>query len=51
MIILRKNAKPELLICEMLCDGGLDPKLSLYDLAKFMNEHATNLFLGRPRSG
>ena len=35
----------------MLCDGGLDPKLNLYDLTKFLNEHATNLLLGRPRSG
>ena len=35
----------------MLCDGGLDPKLDFYDVTKFTNEHATNLFLGRPRSG
>ena len=35
----------------MLCDGGLEPKLNLYDVTKFMNEHSTNSFLGRPRSG
>jgi uncharacterized protein involved in tolerance to divalent cations len=45
-ITLKKNVKPKLPICEMLCDGGLDPKLNLYDVTKFMNEHATNLFLG-----
>ena len=36
----KKNVKPKLPIC----DGGIDPKLNLYDLTKFMNEHATNLF-------
>ena len=51
MITLKRNVKPKLPICEMLCDGGLDPKLNLYDVTKSMNEHATNLFLGRPRSG
>ena len=25
----------------MLCDGGIDSKLNLYDVTKFMNEHAT----------
>ena len=40
----KKNVKPKLPICAMLCDGGIDPKLNLYDLTKFMNEHATNLF-------
>ena len=43
--------KPKLPICEMLCVSGLDPKLNLYDVTKFMNEYASNLFLGRPRSG
>ena len=37
-ITLKKNAKPKLPICEMLCDSGLDPKLNLYDVTKFMNE-------------
>ena len=35
----------------MLCGSGLDQKLNLYDVTKFMNEYATNPFLGRPRSG
>ena len=49
MIRMTKNVKLRLPICKMLCDGGLDPKLNMYDVTEFMNEHATNLFLGKPR--
>jgi ABC-type sugar transport system ATPase subunit len=37
--------------CQMTCDGGLNPKLEMYELTKFMNTHTTNLFLGKPSSG
>lgn len=51
MLKLKKNIRPNLPVCHMLCDGGLDPKLNMYDVTKFMNQHATNLFIGKPRSG
>jgi GTPase SAR1 family protein len=35
----------------MKCDGGLHPKLEMYELTKFLNTHTTSLFLGKPRSG
>jgi GTPase SAR1 family protein len=43
--------RPKLDVCQMLCDGGLDKKLDMYDVTKFMNQHATNLLIGKPRSG
>ena len=51
MLSLKKNIRPKLPVCQMLCDGGLDLKLSMYDVTKFMNQHATNLLIGKPRSG
>jgi Poxvirus A32 protein len=51
MITLKKNVRPKLDVCQMLCDGGLDKKLDMYDVTKFMNQHATNLLIGKPRSG
>ena len=50
-ITIKKNAKPDLDICEMLCDKGLNPKLDKYELTKFINAHTSNLLLGRPGSG
>lgn len=46
-----KNPSPNLAICKMICDGGLNPKLDKFEITKFMNSHETNLFIGRPRSG
>ena len=51
MITIQQNDKPDLKHCEMLCDKGLHKKLNEYELSKFMNNHATNLFIGRPGSG
>lgn len=51
MLQIRKNKKPPLQTCDMLCDNGLHKKLEKYDLTKFMNKHATNLLIGRPGSG
>lgn len=50
-ITIKKNIRPSLPVCQMLCDGGLDVKLSMYEVTKFMNQHATNLLIGKPRSG
>lgn len=51
MITVQVNNKPDLQQCEMLCDKGLHKKLNQYELSKFLNNHATNLFIGRPGSG
>lgn len=50
-ISLKVNPKPELEICKMLCDAGLDKKLEKYELTKFLNKHSTTLFIGKPASG
>ena len=51
MIKIKVNDKPDLQHCEMNCDKGLHKKLNEYELSKFLNAHATNLFIGRPGSG
>jgi hypothetical protein len=50
-ITIKENEKPNLAICKMNCDDGLHEKLNKYELTKFMNNHSTNLFIGKPRSG
>jgi len=50
-IELKKNDCPKLKKCEMKCDGGLHDKLNNYELTKYLNQHSTNLLIGRPRSG
>ena len=50
-IKLKRNKKPEIPICKMNCDGGLDNRLNNYELTQFMNCHSTNLMIGRPQSG
>ena len=51
MIRIKENQKPNLTTCKMLCDAPLHEKLNEYELTTFMNSHATNLFIGKPRSG
>ena len=48
---IQKNKAPKLKPCKMNCDSGLHKKLDNYELSKFMNTHATNLFIGKPGSG
>lgn len=48
---IQKNKAPKLKHCKMNCDSGLHQKLDNYELSKFMNCHATNLFIGKPGSG
>jgi hypothetical protein len=35
----------------MNCDEGIHEKLNKFELTKFLNQHSTNLLIGRPRSG
>jgi hypothetical protein len=51
MITIKKNKKPDLPICEMVCDVKLHKKLDNYDLTKFLNCHSCNLIVGKPASG
>jgi hypothetical protein len=46
-----KLKKPKLPPTQMLCDKGLHKKLEQYELTKYLNQHSTNLLLGKPRSG
>lgn len=48
---IKKNKSPTLQVCKMVCDGGLHKKLDNFELTRFMNTHATNLFIGAPGSG
>jgi ABC-type dipeptide/oligopeptide/nickel transport system ATPase component len=50
-ISIKKNKKPDLPSCEMLCDKKLHSKLDNYELTKFLNTHSTNLIVGKPGSG
>lgn len=51
MISIKKNIKPDLPVCEMLCDKKLHPKLDRYDLTSFLNSHQTTLLVGKPGQG
>ena len=41
-ITIKHNKKPNLPICEMVCDKKINPKLDKYELTKFLNCHSTN---------
>lgn len=51
MLSIKENKKPQLKVCEMMCDAKLHDKLDKYDLTSFLNNHSTTLFIGRPKSG
>ena len=51
MISIQHNDKPNLEHCVMNCDNGLHKKLNEFELSKLMNNHSTNLIIGRPGSG
>lgn len=46
-----ENNQPKMPVCEMNCDIGLSPKLTKYELTKFLNSHETNVFCGKSGSG
>ena len=50
-ITIKVNDKPNLSKCEMSCDNALHEKLNKFELTSLMNHHATNLFIGKPKSG
>lgn len=50
-ITIKHNKKPELPVCEMVCDKKIHPKLDKYELSSFLNCHSCNLMIGRPGSG
>jgi nucleoside-triphosphatase THEP1 len=51
MITIKQNKKPNLPVCEMICDKKINSKLDKYELTKFLNCHSTNLLIGKPGSG
>lgn len=51
MITIKQNKKPNLPVCEMICDKKIHSKLDKYELTKFLNCHSTNLLIGKPGSG
>ena len=51
MISIKKHKKPILTPCKMRCDKPLHKKLDKFELTKFLNQHTTNLLIGKPRSG
>ena len=50
-ITIKRNKKPDLPVCQMVCDKKIHPKLDKYELTKFINCHSTNLLIGKPGSG
>ena len=48
---LVKLTKPKLKPPGMVCDKPLHPKLDKYELTSYLNNHSTNLLLGKPKSG
>ena len=50
-ITIKHNKKPDLPVCQMVCDKKIHPKLDKYELTKFLNCHSTNLLIGKPGSG
>ena len=48
---LKINEKPDLKVCKMICDKPLHKKLDKYELTAYMNQHSTNLLIGKPKSG
>ena len=50
-ITIKHNKKPNIPVCEMVCDKKIHRKLDNYELTKFLNCHSTNLLIGKPGSG
>jgi len=46
-----KLAKPKIQPPEMTCDKKLHPKLDKYEMTSYLNQHSTNLLIGKPKSG
>jgi hypothetical protein len=50
-ILIKHNKKPEMPICEMVCDKPLHNKLEKYEMSKYLNCHQSTLIIGKPQSG
>lgn len=50
-ILVKKNKKPEMPICEMVCDKPLSSKLEKYEMMKSLNCNQSTLIIGKPQSG
>jgi hypothetical protein len=48
---IKQNEKPNIQICQMLCDKPLHPKLDKIEIFKFLNHHSLDGFIGKPHSG
>ena len=46
-----KLAQPKITPPSMSCDKKLHPKLDRYEMTSYLNQHSTNLLIGKPRSG
>jgi hypothetical protein len=50
-ILIKHNKKPEMPVCEMVCDKPLHNKLDKYEMTKYLNCHQSTLIIGKPQSG
>lgn len=50
-ILLKQNNKPEMEVCEMLCDTPLKERLNKYEMISYLNCNQSTLIIGRPQSG
>lgn len=50
-ILLKHNKKPEMPVCEMVCDKPLHERLNKYEMMTSLNCHQSTLIIGRPQSG
>ena len=51
MMKVKECSAPDLKMTRMKCDKPLNEKLNKFELTKHLNQHATNLYIGKPRSG
>jgi hypothetical protein len=49
-ITIIENEKPNLGVCEMVCDKKLADHLDTWEITKFLNNHSVNLLIGKPAS-
>jgi hypothetical protein len=45
-ITIIENEKPNLGVCEMVCDKKLADHLDTWEITKFLNNHSVNLLIG-----
>lgn len=50
-ILIKHNKKPDMEVCEMICDKPLHTKLNKFEMIKYLNCHQSTLIIGKPQSG